>query len=124
MGRPSIRKKGPMTPAERQRRHRRKLRAARREVLTLQKRAENLAKYRKWVASGSRAKGQAAISAASEAREQEWRRLYWQPPLPDANGAADEIARQIAETLMQDQTVTIDDVREAIDRRFGAAMSC
>jgi hypothetical protein len=40
------------------------------------------------------------------------------PPLPDATGA-DEIARQIAECLWQCRDLGIDDIRAAIDRRFG-----
>ena len=53
-------------------------------------------------------------------------------PLPDANGEADELARQVDEWLAQNPDVhgvrqilaqqipiTIDDVRAAIDRHFG-----
>jgi hypothetical protein len=66
-------------------------------------------------------------SARVDAERAEWVRLFQQPELPGANGPADNLARQIAEWLMMtnrdldddDGVVTIEDVRAAIDRRFG-----
>jgi len=37
----------------------------------------------------------------------------------EADGLADELARQIAEALQVEASMTINDVRDAIDRRFG-----
>ena len=114
-GRPPLRKKGAMTSAERQRRHRRKLRAARRQAQIKQKQAINHAKY---LASRAAPRPQSGAEAAQEARREEWLRLYSRPMLPGAAGAADEIARQIDECLTQQPEISIDDVRAAIDRRW------
>jgi hypothetical protein len=59
-------------------------------------------------------------AARDDAKRQEWLASYGRRPLPDANGAADELAGQIEEFMRQDGEITIDDVRKAIDRRFGA----
>jgi hypothetical protein len=46
MGRPALRKKGPMTAAERQRRRRRKLRREKREAEMMAEREKNAARYK------------------------------------------------------------------------------
>ena len=56
-----------------------------------------------------------------EEEHQEWLERYWQPPVPGASGPADELARQVAEYLAESGEITIDDLRAAIDRRFGSA---
>jgi hypothetical protein len=54
MGRPALRKKGPMTPAERQRRRRRKLRREKREAEMMAEREKNAARYRAKIRHASR----------------------------------------------------------------------
>jgi hypothetical protein len=120
MGRPALRKKGPMTAAERQRRRRRKLRREKREAEMMAEREKNAARYRANRADPTRIERDAAAAARADAKHQEWLASYGRPPLPDANGAADELARQIDEYMAQEPGLSIDDVRKAIDRRFGA----
>jgi hypothetical protein len=118
VGRPALRKKGAFTAAERQRRHRKKLRREQRPAELAAKRERHEAYARK---SAPRYAAIAAeVSARVDAQHAEWTRLFEQPELPGANGPADEIARQIAEWLAQDPDLTLEDVRAAIDRRFGA----
>jgi hypothetical protein len=122
VGRPALRKKGAFTAAERQRRHRQKLRREQRP-------AEHEAARERHEAYARRNAPRFAANAAAdtvrlEAEHTEWVSLFQQPELPGANGPADELARQIAEWLMMtnhddDDGVTIEDVRAAIDRRFG-----
>jgi hypothetical protein len=101
MARPPTRKSGAYTPAERQRRRRKRLRAEKRQAEIAAKRAENEAAYRARAASRP-----AHASDDTPA----------QPPLPDR---ADELVRQIAEVLLADPDLTIADVRAALDRLFG-----
>ena len=92
-----------MTAAERQRRHRRKLRAACRAAEMAEQRVVNSARAR-------------------QPRDGGWTQAL---PIPVAGlpGPADELARQIGEYLAERPNLTIDDVRDAIDRRFGEASS-
>jgi hypothetical protein len=112
MGRPALRKKGPMTAAERQRRRRRRLRAERRKAEVLAKREENRRRYREECERTPRV-------------EDRWVVLP-QPPLPPLS-AADELALQVfdalAETKGDDEEVTIDDLRDALDDLFGPRMT-
>jgi len=103
LGRPSIRKKGAMTAAERQRRHRRKLRAARRAAEMAEQRVVNSARAR-------------------QPRDAGWTQALPIIPVAGLPGPADELARQIGEYLAERSDLTIDDVRDAIDRRFGAQL--
>jgi hypothetical protein len=98
MGRPPIRKKGAMTAAERQRRHRRKLRAERRAAEIETKRAANSAR-----AAEPRPPWTQALSIV----------------VPGLPAPADELARQIEEYLKEVPEISIDDVLAAINKRFG-----
>src|SRR4051794_2429646 len=118
MGRPPLRKKGPMTAAERQRRHRRKVKIERRQAEIMAARERNSAVFKDPEYQRAKAERDVVESAKAEHGRQEWIALYGREPLPDA-GPADEIARQIDECLAQQPDITIDDVRAAIDRRFG-----
>ena len=121
MGRPPLRKKGAMTAAERQRRHRRKLRKEQREAEVLATRVRNMAAGHDPEYLRRKAERDRAGVEKWEAEHQEWLARYGRAPLPAANGEADELARQIEECLAQNPELTIDDVRAAIDRRFGRA---
>jgi hypothetical protein len=124
VGRPALRKKGAFTAAERQRRHRQKLR---REQRAAEKDAERAARDARWRRDfPSDTARQREDAARYQAEHAEWTRLFERPELPGANGPADDLARQIAEWLMMtnrdlndDDGVTIEDVRAAIDRQFG-----
>jgi hypothetical protein len=120
MGRPTVYKKGAMTDAERQRRRRKRLKREAKEVERLAiveaNREKRVHRARNPLAQWR----DAAISAQLENSMLQARlRLYEQVPLHDASGAADELARQIAEYMQEKPGMTIDDVRAAIDRRFG-----
>jgi hypothetical protein len=67
-----------------------------------EKRAENEARYREYVST----------------RPPPEPLPPGEPPLPDR---ADELAWQIAEFMKEDGELTIEDVRAALDRRFGPA---
>lgn len=122
MGRPTIFKKGPLTPAERQRRHRKKLRKEKRAAEVIATRERNRARFDDPERQSRITERRAADVAAHNAKMEKWTALYWQPPLSDANGPADELARQIAEFMAECHgDITITDVRAAIDRRFGPA---
>jgi hypothetical protein len=108
-----------MTAAERQRRHRRKVRASQRQAEIAATRARNEARFRDPAWLRARTEKDAAGIAEQNRKHEEWLALYGRAPLPDANGEADELARQIDEYLAQAPEITIDDVRAAIDRRFG-----
>jgi hypothetical protein len=101
MGRPPLRKKGAYTAAERQRRRRKRLAAEKRAAETEEKRA---ASHRAYLASRAAPREPRVVAEVESLA------------LPDA---ADEIALQIAE-VVQVGDLTIDDIRAAIDRRFGA----
>ena len=45
--------------------------------------------------------------------------MFQRKPLFDPESEADKLATQIAEWLAMSDDITIDDVRAAIDRRFG-----
>ena len=96
MGRPTTFKKGAMTPAERQRRRRKKLareaKAAEREA----KQAENLRKYR-----------------AAHGQKVEWV-CVTQAPLPSP---VDELVSQVADALLSEQ-IDPNEFRSAFSRRF------
>jgi hypothetical protein len=83
-------------------------------------REKNAARYRASLADPARIERDAAAAARDDAKRQEWLASYGRAPFPDANGAADELARQIDEYVAQEPGLSIDDVRKAIDRRFGA----
>jgi hypothetical protein len=101
MGRPAIRKRGPLTGAERQRRHRQKLKRERREAEKLAAREKNLAGYR--------------------SDQTDFVGLVGPPPevmayvAPKVEDLADEIARQTGEA-MQESGVSWDDVQAALQR--------
>jgi hypothetical protein len=122
-GRPCIRKKGPLTHAERQKRYRARIRKAENEIKDAARKARsrerridpyNIAKF---------AEREAEVDRKIEAYRAEWTRRYGQapmPPLPGASAMADELVRQIAECIMQSAgEMSIADVRAAINRRFG-----
>jgi hypothetical protein len=121
MARPTIFKKGAMTAAERQRRHRAKVRKQRRQDETAASRARNNAKLNDPEYRRRKAEADRLAIEKSEGERQAWSARYGREPLPEANGAADELARQIDEWLAQNAGLTIADVRAAINRRFGAA---
>jgi hypothetical protein len=119
IGRPTIFKKGPLSAAERQRRHRRKLHREQRAAEVLAKQELNHQRYLAYLTSPRKAQRDA------EAKRQamwygEWLNLRGHAAVLPNAGAADEMARQIAEYLIACAPgVTISDVRAAIDRRFG-----
>jgi hypothetical protein len=119
MARPTIFKKGAMTAAERQRRHRIKLRKQRREDEKAASRERAYAKFKDPEYLRQKAEADRLSTEKSEAERQGWLTRYGRDPLQEANGAADELARQIDECLAQNPALTIADVRAAIDRRFG-----
>lgn len=104
MGRPPLRKKGAFTAAERQRRRRARLRKEKRAAEVDAMRARNLEKLR-----SSQAKAEAEGYP-------EWTTAL---PVPPLDNPADELALQIADMLKVEQNVTIDELRDALDRRFG-----
>jgi hypothetical protein len=123
MGRPTIFKKGALTAAERQKRHRIKLRKQRREDEAAASRERSYAQtyaqqtdpeYQRRLAEARK-----AFAEDWEAKQQERLERYGPDPLPEANSPADELARQIAEWLVENPEVAIADVRTALDRRFG-----
>jgi hypothetical protein len=119
VGRPTIFKKGPLTAAERQRRHRRKLhreqRAAEVQVIRERNRQRSLA----YQTSPQKALRDAETKRALAWRD-EWLNMRGQAAVLPNGGPADELARQIAEYLIECAPgVTISDIRAAIDRRFG-----
>jgi hypothetical protein len=111
MGRKAIGRKA-MTAAERQQRRRKRLR---RETAKAARQAEIAAK---------RAKN-AARNSALDQRLRAEAGVFISPlpvgmPIPPLANPADEIARQLSEVLAESPELTIDDLRAAIDRRFGA----
>lgn len=121
MGRPTIFKKGAMTAAERQRRRRVKLRKLRREEEQAASRERVEAMFSDPEYLRRKAEADRVSAERAEAERQAWVACYGRDPLPGATGAADELARQIDEFLAENSTITIADVRAAIDSRFGAA---
>ena len=104
MGRPPLRKKGAFTAAERQRRRRARLRKEKREAEVDAMRARSLKKLR-------------ASQAKAEAEGYpEWTVAL---PVPPLDNPADELALQIADLLESERNITIDELRDALDRRFG-----
>jgi hypothetical protein len=97
MGRPPKRKKGAYTAAERQRNRRKRLAKAKRESEMAAKRGTS---------------GPPRVFDGGP----DLQVIEREPPLPDR---ADEIALQIAEVLRQDDDLSIEDIRAAIDRRWG-----
>ncbi|HUF44490.1 MAG TPA: hypothetical protein VMN43_04035 [Aestuariivirgaceae bacterium] len=89
-----------MTPAERQRRRRKRLKREHRAVELEATQARNLERLRKHQAENP---------------------PIWHHALPVSplDSPADELARQIADMLESEQNVTIDELRDALDRRFG-----
>lgn len=129
MGRPPIRKSGAMTAAERMRRYRKKLKQTANKAREKERLGDltpheyNAAKNRAFRDNPTAQWRKAAIDAQCEIAVLQSRlRLYEQVPMHDASGPADEIARQIAECMMECPGMTIDDVRAAIDRRWGPAV--
>jgi hypothetical protein len=111
MGRPPIFKKGAQTSAERQRRYRKRLRRDAREAEIAAKRESN---------HENRLHREAQKQETAEIVD--WHRAYKLlaergPPLPDN---AEEIAFQVAECIKASGgEMTVDDIRDALDRRFG-----
>jgi hypothetical protein len=100
MGRPTILKKA-MTPAQRQRRRRKRLRSAEKQEL-------NAERLRKYEASDAAEAERADLAAWKEA----------QLPASALPDRADELVQQICEAIHLDPDLRIDDIRDAIDRRF------
>lgn len=100
MGRKAIGKK-PMTAAERQRRRRRKVNRDQKAAEVAARQAANLAKLH-----------------AQEQNPPVW--TVAAPALP-LRGPADELAAQIEEVIRSGDGVTIADLRDALDLRFGPA---
>jgi 3'-phosphoadenosine 5'-phosphosulfate sulfotransferase (PAPS reductase)/FAD synthetase len=120
MSRPTVYKKGAMTDAERQRRRRKRLKREAKEVERLAVVEANHEKHARNRVNPIKQWRHAAINAQLQISVLEARlRLYEQVPLHDVSGAADELARQIAEYMQEKPGMAIDDVRAAIDRRFG-----
>jgi len=90
-----------MTPAERQRRYRAKVRREARAAAKEAKRATNLEKYR----------GHMQATPPGE-----WVSVLSRPPM---DNPADELVEQLAEALQLQPELDIDDIRDAIDRRYG-----
>jgi hypothetical protein len=114
MARPTVYKRGAMTPAQRQRRRRKRLKLE-------AKREENAVKHARGL-SPRRLEQDFNQAADREAAEIVWHALYWQPPLTDSSlpPAATEFARQTAEYLAEHRgQITIDDIRAALEERFG-----
>ena len=118
MGRPTLYKKGAMTAAQRQRRHRAKLRREKKEELVAM-RARNAAE-----AARHSPRWTTLYLKQSEENRIWW--LWWPEwlnmrgrldELPNAD-IADELVRQLAEAIMPDR-ISIADIRQALDRRFG-----
>jgi hypothetical protein len=112
-----------MTATERQQRRRLRLRRekakATRDAEKAAKRQQNAARFADPDARRVWSERQAGLAAKHEAERQEWIALYQRNPIAGAAGPADELARQIAEYLAEAPEITINDVRAAIDRRFG-----
>jgi len=106
-------------PAERQRRHRRKLHREQRAAEVLAQRERNRQRYLAYETSPQKAQKDAEAKGRA-LWQNEWLNLRGHAAaLPNA-GPGDELARQIAEYLIECAPgVAIDDVRAAIDRRFG-----
>lgn len=102
MGRPTVFKKGAMTPAERQRRRRKKLRRAAKAAEIEAKQAENARKYSASREKEFTDKGEPAWTIALEA------------PLPSP---IDELVAQVADTLLSER-IDASEFREAFNRRF------
>jgi len=117
MGRPTVFKKGAMSAAQRQRRHRAKVRREKKaaEVQAMRER---------------RAPAQTARWDRFYLKQRDELRLYWlwRPDwlnmqgrldeLPNAS-ISDDLVRQLAEAMLPDR-ISIADIRRALDRRFGA----
>jgi hypothetical protein len=110
MGRPTLRKKGPMTAAERQQRRRKRLR---REKGKLAKDAEIAA---------SRAKNLERLRQSQEqqaAFQEAWRREFkLVPPAPPLATPEDELAQQVLDTL-QVERMDFEVFQQALLRRAG-----
>ena len=116
-GRPSLYKKGAMTAAERQWRHRKKLAGEVRKVKEVAARARRQeAKGR--LAAPEEFPEKLWIECYQRARDDVFAELIAQRPLCEPEGEADRLATQIAEWLVVSD-ITIEEVRAAIDRRFG-----
>jgi hypothetical protein len=61
---------------------------------------------------------------ASQANPPEWTQALQREPQPPLANRADEIACQIGEVLVADGTLTIGDVRAAIDAVSGKQTAC
>jgi len=119
IGRPTIFKKGPLTAAERQRRHRRKLHREQRAAEVLATRERNRQRYLAHHTPQQQAQRDAETKVWLMWRD-EWLNMRGRAAVLPNAGVAYELARQIAEYLIECAPgVTIDDVRAAIERRFG-----
>jgi DNA repair exonuclease SbcCD ATPase subunit len=122
-GRPPLRKKGAMTPAEKQKRYRRRIRKSEAEAKLAEQRERSRARRIDPYSIARLDEREAETHRRIEAYRAEWARRYGQapmPPMPGANALADELVRQMAEFIAECAgEITIDDVRAAIDRRFG-----
>jgi hypothetical protein len=122
MARPPKFKKGPMSAAERMRRYR----ARQKEIKIVNDATLTQARNRRKRLTNERNPlaqwRHAAINAQLQVSVLENRlHAYEQAPLnlDRRASAADELARQIAEFMRECPGLTIEDVRNAIDRRFG-----
>ena len=93
-----------MTAAERQSRHRKKQRREVKAAEAAAKREANQERFRRSVRDDDRS----------------WTQACSRPAIPPLENKADEIALQVAQALWEREgEIDIDDVRDAIDRRFG-----
>ncbi len=101
-----------MTAAERQKRHRRKLKRVEREVqiAASQARSAELAAHAHPAAGWGRIRHEAAL-------REEWQNMIGQAE-HIGETIADELVRQLAEAMIID-SIPVDDIRAALDRRFG-----
>jgi hypothetical protein len=107
-----------MTAAQRQRRHRQKLRREKKAAEVLAEQERN----RQWRLAYQTSERKARIDAEAERQilwRAEWLNMWGQlDELPNAN-IADELVRQLAEAMLPDR-ISVADIRQALDRRFGA----
>jgi hypothetical protein len=103
-----------MTPAERQRRHRRKLSKEKRAAETLEARRRSQERYARhdFAADVRKARHEMAL-------RDEFLNMWGTSPEVWEADLADELVRQLTESMVLDG-ITVDEIRSAIDRRFGA----
>ena len=97
MGRPTLFKKGPLSPAERQRRRRKRLRREAKAAEREAKQAENRRKYQE-------SKKEPAVF------------IQCSIPLPPRGSPVEELVEQVLDTLKAEE-ISVADFRAALDRR-------